>query len=245
MFIPELPGYGTSSLAPKHDKRTMGDLIMEALYQVFGRERPIIWCSHDRGARVGHRMLVDGKHNITSAILMDIVPTREQWMAFSTPRAGVAYYHWPFLAIPTAPQMIEMMGGGNYVEINLNRVKGGNAAGVARFQENDAIGHYAHQFSNPECIAGSCADYAAGATEDCDEQEKDQLQGRKVKVPLMVIYSASNLGKMHDVDKVWRNWVEGEYKGVPIGDGHGHYLPEECPEKIVPLILEWNEKYGK
>ncbi|KAF7198007.1 Fluoroacetate dehalogenase [Pseudocercospora fuligena] len=245
MFIPELPGYGFSSLPPKHDKRTVGNLIVEALQQVFGKDRPIIWCSHDRGARVGHRMVVDGKHNITSAIFMDIVPTREQWAAFANPAASCGYYHWPFLAIPTAPQMIEMMGGGNYVKVNFDRIKGGNKSGTAKFQENDAVGHYAHQFSQAECIAGSCGDYAAGAFEDCDEQQKDQDQGKKIKIPLMVIYSAGNLGRMHNVDAVWKNWIDGEYRGEAIGDGHGHYLPEECPEKVIPLILEWNEKHGK
>ena len=72
MFIPELPGYGISSLPPSSDKRTVGGLIMEALQQVFAKDRPVIWCGHDRGARVGHRVLVDNNpsYNILHAILM-------------------------------------------------------------------------------------------------------------------------------------------------------------------------------
>jgi pimeloyl-ACP methyl ester carboxylesterase len=105
LFIPELPGYGFSSLPPKSDKRTVGNLIVEALQAVFGKDRSVIYCGHDRGARVGHRLLVDNNpaHNITSAILMDIVPTLEQWHSFQNPRASVAYYHWPFLATDIAP----------------------------------------------------------------------------------------------------------------------------------------------
>lgn len=218
---------------------------MEALQQVFGQQRPVIWCGHDRGARVGHRLLVDNNpsHNIKSAILMDIVPTTEQWKVFAHPNASMAYYHWPFLAIPTAPLLIQGMGGGEFARSNLDRAKGGNAGGRIKFKSNDAIAHYAHQFNDPHCIAGSCADYAAGATEDVQEQEKDQKEGRKIKTPTMFIYSASNLGRMHDVPKAWANWVEGEarYEGIP--DGFGHYLPEECPERISPLVLEWIEKY--
>jgi pimeloyl-ACP methyl ester carboxylesterase len=111
LFIPELPGYGFSSLPPKPDKRTVGNLIIEALQSVFGKDRQVIWCGHDRGARVGHRLLVDNEpsHNIKAAVLMDIVPTLEQWRAFSNPLASVAYYHWPFLATDMAPHLIETM----------------------------------------------------------------------------------------------------------------------------------------
>ncbi|CAK4030073.1 Fluoroacetate dehalogenase [Lecanosticta acicola] len=245
LFVVELPGYGFSSLPPKSDKRTVGNLIMEALQHVFSKSRPVIWCGHDRGGRIGHRLLVDNdaSHNIRAAILMDIVPTTEQWKVFANPLASMAYYHWPFLAIPTAPLLIEGMGGGEFARINLGRAKGANTAGAAKFRENDALDHYAHQFSNPECISGSCADYAAGATDDVQEQEKDQKEGRKVATPTLIIYSASNLGRMHDVPKTWSNWIEGEvrYEGVP--DGFGHYLPEECPERITPLVLEWIAKY--
>src|ERR1700761_9201784 len=247
LFIPELPGYGFSSLPPKSDKRTVGGLIMEALQHVFGKDRSVIWCGHDRGARVGHRIIVDNNpaHNIKAAILMDIVPTFEQWHAFANPLASMAYYHWPFLATNIAPTMIETMGGHYYCEISLSRVKGGNETGLARFKENQAWEHYCHQFSNPECIAGSCADYAAGAGEDYKEQESDQKAGKKVSLPTYVMYSASNLGRMHDVPAVWANWCDDELKTYGVPDGFGHYLPEECPDIIGKHVIEWIDHVGK
>lgn len=180
---------------------------------------------------------------------MDIVPTKEQWAAFSNPLASVAYYHWPFLAIPTAPQLIENFGGGSgeFIRQNIERAKGGNSEGTAKFRENLALDHYARQFSDPECVAGSCGDYAAGAGVDVQEQEKDQREGRKVTIPLMVVYSKGNLGRMHDVEGVWKGWVDGkeEVRFEGVGDGYGHYLPEECPEVIGKLVGEWIGKYGK
>lgn len=75
------------------------------MQDVFGKERPVIYCGHDRGARIGHRLVVDNKpeHNIKAAVLMDIVPTLEQFKAFANPKASMAYYHWPFLATDIAP----------------------------------------------------------------------------------------------------------------------------------------------
>ncbi|EMC98478.1 hypothetical protein BAUCODRAFT_32526 [Baudoinia panamericana UAMH 10762] len=247
MFAPELPGYGISSLPAKSDKRTVGGILMEALQSVFGKERSIIWCSHDRGARVGHRLAVDNKpeHKIIAAIFMDIVPTAEQWRVFANPAAAVAYYHWPFLAGPTAPQLIEAMGGRVYCQDNLNRSKGANEAGAARLRENDAVDHYCTLFDKAETISGSCADYAAGAFEDVVEQEKDQQAGRKVTVPTMVIYSKKNLGRMHDVEGVWKKWVDGDLRGEAIPNGYGHYLPEECPEEVAKLVLDFAGNYAK
>lgn len=246
LFIPELPGYGISSLPPQSDKRTVGTLIVKALHSVYGKERKIIWCGHDRGGRVGHRLLVDNdaSHNIVSGILMDIVPTLEQFRAFANPKASVAYSHWPFLATDYAPAMIEAMGGRLWCNTALSKIKGGNPAGVEKFKENDAFEHYCHQFSQPDCISGSCADYAAGATIDCDEQAKDQEAGRKVKVPLCVMYSANNLGSIHDVSAVWKNWASGEVNCIGIPDGYGHYLPEEAPELIAEKTVAWLNHVG-
>jgi len=244
LYIPELPGYGFSTLPSEHDKRYVGNLIVEALYKVFDKSRPIIWCGHDRGARIGHRLVVDADHGISThristAIFLDIVPTLEQWRVFANPAASVAYYHWPFLASPAAPLMIESMGGGNFTKLNLEKARGSNVEGAAQFRGNDAMAVYCHQFNDPHCIAGSCADYRAGATVDYVEQEQDQKADRKVKTPLLVIYSAENLGRMHDVPTVWRNWATGELRCEGIADGFGHYLPEECPDRVSKLVLAW------
>ena len=176
---------------------------------------------------------------------MDIVPTLEQWRAFANPMASTAYYHWAFLATNLAPAMIEKMGGGYWTEANLNRIKGGNEAGLAKFKEHDAWDHYCHQFSNPECIAGSCADYQSGSVVECKEQESDQEMGKKVTVPTMVLYSASNLGRMHDVPKVWEQWADGELMTYGVPDGYGHFLPEECPDIIAKHVTEWIDHVGK
>nr|POF13937.1 fluoroacetate dehalogenase [Quercus suber] len=251
LFIPELPGYGFSSLPPRSDKRTVGQLLLEALRHVFP-SREILWCGHDRGARVGHRLLVDHDNHddaaaagsppatkIRAAVLMDIVPTTEQWAAFANPSASAAYYHWPFLAIPQAPELIAAMGGAAFTKLNLERARGQNEGGCARFRADAAVEHYAAQFADAECIKGSCADYAAGAGEDVQEQKRDQEAGRKLRTPTLVIYSAGNLGRMHDVESVWPKWTaEGmELRMVGIGYGYGHYLPEECPEQVIELPI--------
>ena len=70
---------------------------------------------------------------------MDIVPTTAQWTSFASPRAATAYWHWPFLATPNAPQLIEGHSGGSgeYIRLQLERVKGSNAAARPSDQPRD------------------------------------------------------------------------------------------------------------
>ena len=246
MFIVELPGYGLSSLPPQPDKRTVGNIIMEGFKNVFGN-RPVIWCGHDRGGRIGHRLMVDAnpEHKIISGILLDIVPTLEQWRAFANPQAAVAYYHWPFLATQMAPNVIEAVGGRIYCLNNFDRTKGTSTAAIQKLKEHDSLDHYSDLFSKPETISGSCADYASAANGEPKEQEKDQTEGKKIKLPTMVIYAADTLGQMHDVEGLWKNWVDSELQCVAIPDGVGHYLPEEAPERTYELISGFVAKHSK
>lgn len=233
-------------MPPSPDKRTVGNLIVEAVQAVFGKTRPLMWCGHDRGGRVGHRLVVDNNpaHNIKSAIVMDIVPTSEQWRAMTNSRLAMPYYHWSFLAFAQAPQLIEMMGARKFLLHSLKRMVTKNPRGAARFNENDAMEHYAYNYSSSDTVEGSCGDYHAGATSDVDEQTKDQEAGRKVPVPLLVLYSASNLGSVHDVLGVWKRWSDNEVEAIGVGDGIGHFLPEEAPEEVAKLISQWIDKHG-
>lgn len=247
LFIPELPGYGISSSPPTPDKKAVGTIILEALHQVFKNadSRSIIWCSHDRGARVGHRVLANPPaqaRNIIAAVFMDIVPTLEQWRSFSNPTAAVRYFHWPFLATPMAPEVIESVGGNKFCRMLLAGGKGENEAGVQKLQADGAYDVYAAQFAQPETIRGSCADYADGSVNECQAQEKEQKEGNKVKVPTLVLYSEGSLAKMHDVEACWAPWVEGELQCVGIGDGHGHYFPESAPEAVAEHVLNFIKK---
>ena len=99
----DLRGYGDSSKPfgdedhSTYSKRAMaGDqaAVMESLgfdsFAVVG---------HDRGARVGHRMALDGPDRVTKLAVLDIVPTRHVFGTVGKELA-TAYYHWFFYIQP-------------------------------------------------------------------------------------------------------------------------------------------------
>ena len=64
--------------------------------------------SHDRGARVGHRLALDHGERVLKLATLDIAPTREMYRD-TTDAFARAYWHWFFLIqqAPMPERMIE------------------------------------------------------------------------------------------------------------------------------------------
>jgi len=254
LFVPELPGYGVSTACKSHSKKAVGSALLEALEAVFkiskGARRKVILGGHDRGARVCHRLAIDklGFENlqIVGTVLMDIVPTKVQWDAFSNPSSAVNYWHWPFLAnVGIATDMMEAYGGDKWCRYQLTRIQGPNEEGQKRFAADGAHDVYAELFKKRETLIGSCEDYASGAAPEVSEQTEDMKNGRKLEIPTLVLFSATLIGSKLDVPKIWQEWVaEGtELKAIGIGNGYGHYLAEEGPDEVVNALKDWIKLY--
>jgi hypothetical protein len=268
LFVPELPGYGISTPivgdATVNTKRSVGTALLESLASVFNTKssstpRQVIIGGHDRGARISHRLSVDFSHppqqspnlyndlNITviGTLLLDILPTKEQWTAFSNPAVAQGYFHWPMLAnAQLATDLISAYGGANWARGGHIRIAGPNPKALERISKDGALDIYAELFDSKETLYYSALDYAAGAAPEASEQEEDQKAGRKVGVPLLVFFSKAKLGATADVAGIWKAWVgEGvQYEGIGVGEGYGHYLPEEAYDIVVPKIEEFIKK---
>ncbi|GAB7354147.1 hypothetical protein MBLNU459_g4706t1 [Dothideomycetes sp. NU459] len=258
LFIPELPGYGISSAPHSPARSAVGASVLEASHALFPN-RPIILAGHDRGARLCHRLAVAHAHppsdarplhqyRLLGTVLLDIVPTLVQWRAFADPAASAAYFHWPFLASAVAPDMIEAYGGARWCREALDRIGGGSDAARAAFTSDDAWAVYESLNARRDYIEGSCADYRAAVHPEPAEQDAEQKAGRKLDVPVLVMWSLGRLGKMHgDVGAIWKDWVkEGtDLTTVGCGDDVGHYLPEEANEVVGKAMDEFLDKVLK
>ena len=258
LFVPEMPGYGIST-SPDNASgfRAIGASLIQAFQKLFPN-RAVILGGHDRGARLCHRLAVDNTHPPSSSpgapfhllgiMLLDIVPTLRQWEVFAKPEASTAYFHWPFLASPLATDMIDAYGGDKWTHSALERIAGSSEAGLKRFKANDAWEVYESLFSKRETIEGSCRDYHAGCYEEPAMQTKDQEEGRKLGVPVLVMWSLARLGKMHgDVGAIWKDWVKDQAKLKVVGCGNdvGHYLPEEATDIVSEHLVRFIQDVTK
>jgi haloacetate dehalogenase len=229
----DLRGYGDSSKPPgggdhaDYSFRTMaGDQV--AVMQALGHEEFSL-VGHDRGARVGHRMLLDHPDKVSRAALLDIVPTK--YVYEHTDRAlATAYFHW-FMFIQPAP-LPEMMiepASSTLLEAFLG-IYGGSD-----FYAPEAVAEYQRCFSEPATIHGMCEDYRAAAGIDLAHDEEDSA--RLVSCPLLVVWGSRGVvGKLYDPIPVWSDYAS-DVTGHAIDAGH--FLAEERPEEVLQALYDF------
>lgn len=251
LFIPELPGYGISSPSKENTRIGIGGALVEAMSIIFNisRDSPrkVIAVGHDRGARIVHRLAVSRTDFPAIALIgvamFDIVPTKAQWDAFQNPAISASYFHWPLLAnVDYATQMISKYGGGQWAKDMHKRITG-SEADLERTAADGALDVYAACFDKEETLRYSCEDYAYGAGPEYQHQAEDQTAGRKIDVPTLIMWSKAKLGARMDVATIWEDWIAAgtNYQAIGVGDGHGHFLPEEAPKEITEAVIAFTK----
>ncbi|RPA86689.1 alpha/beta-hydrolase [Ascobolus immersus RN42] len=251
-------------------KRALGTDILTALSTILdvkeGKKQNIILIGHDRGARIIHRLAVDYSHpkaasssaadvlskfEILGAGLLDIVPTVVQFESFQNGKVAAGTFHWSFLAAkhPLPENMIAAYGGGKFCRdmiLGWSGLKDDDESERAT-RVKEGAEEYVKSFDTTMTIEASCADYRAAAEVDAEEQVEDQKEWRKIRVPTLVMFSETYLGSRYDVETVWTEWtgvIDGsrKLKVKGVGNGVGHFLPEEAPAETAETLKEWIEE---
>jgi haloacetate dehalogenase len=228
----DLRGYGDSAKPPgsadhaAYSKRAMaGDLV--AAMAALGHDRFFVG-SHDRGARVGHRMALDHPHAVLRLATLDIAPTREMY-AGTTDAFARAYWHWFFLIQP-APFPERMIGADP--DAYWLKKCGSGSAGLTPF-DPAAFAEYLRCFRDPATIHASCEDYRAAATIDIAHDDADA--GRKMEQPLLALWGKhGTVNACFDVLGLWRERAA-DVRGHALAGGH--YLAEELPAEVAAEFL--------
>lgn len=237
VICPDLRGYGDSDKPVGDDahlayskKAMAADML--ALMSALGHETFQV-ISHDRGARVAHRMGRDAPERITRLSILDIVPTTEIY-AETNKAIATAYYHWFFLIQP-APLPERLIGGDPL--FYLHRTLGGWGSGGASFYAPQALAEYERCFQPAEAIHAMCEDYRAGATIDLEHDTEDA--DRLIQCPLQLLWGANGvIGSNFDVLDCWRRFAAGEVTGR--GLDAGHFMAEEGPEEVLRELLDFH-----
>jgi haloacetate dehalogenase len=226
----DLRGYGASSKPhgkPDHStysKRSMAK-DQHDLMNSLGHKQFFV-LGHDRGARVSHRLAMDFPQSVRKLMLLDISPTLTMYekttMAFAK-----GYWHWFFLIQPEP--VPETMIGANPEYWLKNHM--GRHAGTGIFSP-DRWSEYLSGASNPQSMHAMCEDYRAAASIDLVHDRADRKEGRKLEMPVRVLWGEHGLvNQCFTPVADWQAVSNGEVTGraVPCG----HYIPEELPELVI------------
>ena len=230
----DLRGYGDSSKPvgkPDHttySKRAMAEDQVR-LMQHLGFEKFDL-VGHDRGGRVSHRLVMDYPQAVRQVMVLDISPTLSMYEQTSLEFAQ-GYWHWFFLIqkYPLPEKLINAEP-----EFFLDTFIGKNSGPNFAPEDWDT---YISQIKNPDSVHAMCEDYRAAITVDLEHDRNDRLAGKKIEVPLRVLWGDNGLVNrcfkpLDDWQRV-ANHVSG--KTVPSG----HYIPEHAPGDLINEILEF------
>jgi len=236
LVIPDLRGYGNSDAPPgdaehkRYSKREMAKDII-ALADHFGFDRFAL-AGHDRGARVGYRLVLDHPGRVTKYCAIDIVPTLDVWDEMNT-AATVSAFHWSFLAAKS-PLPEEMIGQNPALFYRFLLARW--ASDISKL-DPDAVQAYLHQYRDPDKIHAQCEDYRAGATVDRRLDQASRDAGDQLDCPVMVLWSTGYLSDKADSPlETWRKWAT-DVTEIPIDCGH--FIVEEEPHLAAKALIDF------
>lgn len=233
----DLRGYGDSSAPPvganniNYSFRAMAEDQVQVMHAM-GYERFCV-AGHDRGARVAHRMALDSSGVVEKMALIDILPNHYIWNHVSREWARSSW-HWIFMAQPEG--FPERMMGSVPAEWFMTHKLSKPGIGLD-FMAPAAFDEYVRCFDE-KTIRGSCADYRACLTCDFEMDTADFEAGRKVDVPVLVVWGTkSHTGRVYgDVLAIWRRYAD-HVDGGAISCGH--YVQEEAPQDTLQWLLKF------
>jgi haloacetate dehalogenase len=232
----DLRGRGDSSRLPAsadhalYSKRAMAADAL-AVMRDCGFERFAV-CAHDRGARVAYRLALDHPQAVSRMMLLDIAPTLAMYEG-TTEAFARAYWHWFFLIQPAPlPERAIEADAAAWVREGM----GQRFAGLGPFAA-EALAEYERCLAIPGSATAVCEDYRASATIDLEHDRADRSAGRRIGMPLRVLWGAQGVvGRCFEPLALWRD-VATQVSGRALDCGH--YIAEEQPAALLEEIHQF------
>jgi len=233
----DLRGYGHSGCPPStpthepYSKRVMARDLIDVMQQL-GFPRFSI-AGHDRGGRVAYRMALDHPDRVERLAVLDIVPTETVWEKADS-RFALSFWPWAVLAQPEPlPELILTASAAAIVDNALN-----NWGSPAGSFSREVRAEFIACLKDPEHAHAICEEYRAAATIDREHDRADRESGRRIKCPVLVLWSSQGALGTWYLDEggplaLWKQWAN-DVRGTALDAGH--FFPEEIPEQTAGAL---------
>jgi haloacetate dehalogenase len=224
----DLRGYGQSGCpasAPDHApyaKRAMAQDMVVVMEQL-GFTRFCV-AGHDRGGRVAYRMALDHPDRIERLAVLDILPVETAWQRAD---ADFMLGYWPWSLLAQAEPLPETILVGS-AEAIVDNAQGGWGSPSQAFPP-EVRAAYIEVLQNPLHAHGVCEEYRAAAGIDRAHDRADRDAARKIRCPVLVLWSAHgplDLWYSEGPVTLWREWAD-DVRGHALEGGH--FFPESAP----------------
>jgi haloacetate dehalogenase len=225
----DLPGYGRSGKPTPtadhvpHSKRAGAKHLLAAMHTI-GHDRFAV-VGHDRGSYYALRLAPDHPERVSCVALLDCLPISEHLDRIDT-RFATAWWHWFFFAQLEIPERVIMADPDAWYRGDPT------VMGQENYDEWQAA------VRDPAVVRGMLEDYRAGLTVDDRDERADRAAGRRVRQPLLVLWSTrDDLEDLYgDPLVIWRDWADDV-------TGHGidstHHMAELAPDDLAAALGEF------
>lgn len=238
VVVADLRGYGKSGCPGSdadhtaYSKRAMAHDMVQVM-NALGFDRFML-AGHDRGGRVAYRLALDHPEIVSKLAVLDVIPTAAAWDRADA-RLALAFWPWSLLAQPEPlPERLLAAAPDAVVD---NAIAGwGSAPDAFPAEVREA---YIEALRDPAHVHAICEEYRAAAGIDREHDAQDQTDGRRIKCPLLALWSGEGGLENWYADEggplaIWRQWADSVEGGAVEG---GHFFPEENPDGTAKILL--------
>jgi haloacetate dehalogenase len=233
----DLTGYGASGCPPSapdhspYSKRAIASDLVE-LMNAMGFAQFAV-AGHDRGGRVAYRMALDHPDRVSHVAVLDVLTTETAW-THADDRFAQAYWPWSFLAQPEPLPEKLLTTSADAVVNNALDTWGPTAVPVPA----EVRRAYAEALRDPQHAHAICEEYRAAATIDRDHDKADLAAGRKIRCPLLALWSEGGpLDTWYQAQSgplaLWKLWAQ-DVRGHALPGGH--FFPEQAADATAEVL---------
>ena len=177
-------------------------------------------------------MALDHRHAVDCVTVIDIAPTATMYA--QTNQEFARRYFWWFFLIQPAPLPERLIEGDLEFFLRTHLAAQSKTPGVP---SEELIQEYLRCYRLPGGVHAICEDYRAAASIDLEHDAVDTGAGRKLEMPLLVLWGSKGVvGELYDVLATWRA-VAADVRGRPLDCGHSPQ--EERPAQTAAALIEF------
>jgi pimeloyl-ACP methyl ester carboxylesterase len=222
-LAPNQRGYSSGARPPRRRDYRIPDLVgdLGALIDASGAQQ-VHLVGHDWGAAVAWAAAAEMPERLKTVSPVSVPHPAAFIKSFANSRQGLASWYMYFFQLPRVPEWSMKWRNGAMMSKLLQQAGQTPAAAVRDVQAmrepgalTAAINWYrAMPLSNPRAI------------------------NQKVSVPTLYVWSDGDTALMPKSAHNTARYVDGEYR-FEILPGVSHWIPDEEPDKLAELLLEW------
>lgn len=226
-LAPNQRGYSRGARPSRRRDYRTSELVddVAALIDASGAER-VHLVGHDWGGFVAWAVAAELPSRLASVSPISVPHPAAFVKAILTSKQALASWYMLFFQLPWLPERFLL--GNNETRLATNLAQGGMSP--------DAAARDAHAMAEPGALTAALNWYRAMPFSG------GRPVAKRITVPTMYVWSDNDTALLEKAAKASGGYVSADYRFETLG-GVSHWIPEERPDTVAELLLDWFRRH--